>query len=68
MKNKNYLTLRNLLNAMNLEDNTRIELYNKNGEIYEFNSQEIDDKFLEKSVLKYKQDNSIPNIHIKLNI
>lgn len=68
MKNKNYLTLRNLLNAMNLEDNIRIELYNKSGEIYEFNSKEIDDKFLEKSVLKYKQDNSIPNIHIKLNI
>jgi hypothetical protein len=68
MKTKNYLTLKNLLNAMNLEDDTRIELYNKSGEIYEFNSKEIDDKFLEKSVLKYKQDNSIPNIHIKLNI
>lgn len=68
MKTKNYLTLKNLLNAMNLEDDTRIELYNKNGEIYEFNSKEIDNKFLEKSVLKYKQDNNIPNIHIKLNI
>ena len=68
MKNKNYLTLKNLLNAMNLDDDTRIELYDKSGEIYEFNSKEIDEQFLEKNVLKYKQDNSIPNIHIKLNI
>lgn len=66
MKTKNYLTLRNLLNALDLEGNTKIELYNDKGETFELDAKNVQENFLNKGVRKYKQDNGVPNIHIKL--
>lgn len=66
MKTKNYLTLKNLLNALDLEDNTKIELYNDKGETFELEAKNVHENFLNKGVKKYKQDNGIPSLHIKL--
>ena len=66
MKTKNYLTLKNLLNALDLEDNTRIELYNDKGETFELEAKNVHENFLNKGVKKYKQDNGVPSLHIKL--
>lgn len=66
MKTKNYLTLKNLLNALDLEENTKIELYNDKGETFELEAKNVNENFLSKGVKKYKQDSGIPNLHIKL--
>lgn len=64
MLSNNFLTLSDLVALFN--KNTVVNLYNSDGMSINLQISKIEPDFLKRQVLKYKVDNVIPNIHIKI--